>query len=69
MMFPDGLTGGAALGMQRTVLLLTPMSSLASEAEAKLTANKASIDTARFLGGTAAVSGAVMTKVKTILGL
>jgi putative cell wall-binding protein/Tol biopolymer transport system component len=69
MMFPDGLTGGAALGMQRTVLLLTPQSSLASEAEAKLTANKASIETARFLGGTAAVSGAVMTKVKTILGL
>ena len=66
--FPDGLAGGAAMGMQRTVLLLTPTSSLASAAEAKLKANKDDIESVRFLGGTGAVSSGVEAKVDSILG-
>jgi len=68
-LFPDGLTGGAAVGLQRTVLLLTPSAALAPAAEKKLTDNKDSIDDIQVLGGTGAVSADVMTKIKAILGL
>jgi putative cell wall-binding protein/Tol biopolymer transport system component len=68
-LFPDALSGGAALGMLRTVLLLTPTATLDPRAEAALTANKDDISSVHFFGGTSAVSAAVEARVKMILGL
>jgi len=68
-LFPDALAGGAALGLERSVVLLTPPTSLHAAAQAKLTENKDDIDAVRFLGGTGAVSAAVEAQVKTLLGL
>lgn len=67
--YPDALTGGAALGLYRTTLLLTPPTSLHPAASQTLTDNAADIEDVTFLGGTAAVSSGVETAVKAILGL
>jgi len=67
--FPDGLTGGAAVGMMRSTLLLTPTDSLAAPARTKLTDNKDQIDAVRFIGGTGAVGAGVEAEVKSILGM
>jgi putative cell wall-binding protein/Tol biopolymer transport system component len=69
MDFPDSLTGGVALGLHRSPLLLTPSTVLHPAAEEKLEDNKADIDSVGFFGGTSAVSAAVEAKVKMILGL
>ncbi len=68
-LYPDGLTGGAALGLQRTVLLLTPSSDLTWQAHAKLETNAASIDTMVILGGEAAMTPSVKTAAETAAGL
>jgi putative cell wall-binding protein len=67
--YPDALTGGAAAGLQRTVVLLTPPTALDAYAEAALEANKADIDSVRFFGGVNALSTAVENAVKAILGM
>ena len=67
--FPDGLTGGAALGMRRAALLLTPSTSLAPAAEKKLEDNKDAVDSVVILGGTGAVSATVESSIKSALGL
>ncbi|HSQ22169.1 MAG TPA: cell wall-binding repeat-containing protein, partial [Coriobacteriia bacterium] len=67
--FPDSLAGGVALGLYRSVLLLTPTDSLHPQAAAKLEDNKADIESVVFLGGPAAISTTVETAVKAILGL
>jgi len=65
--FPDALSGGAMLGSFDSVLLLTRPTSLVPVAEQRLAANKASIDTVFFIGGTGAVSQAVRDKVAQVL--
>jgi putative cell wall-binding protein/Tol biopolymer transport system component len=67
--FPDGLTGGASLGLNRTVMLLTPTASLAPAAATKLTDNADDIMTVQFFGGPGAVSTTVENQVKSILGM
>ncbi len=67
--FPDALTGGAALGLYRTVLVLTPSTSLHPAAAQALTDNAADIQDVTFLGGTAAVGTTVANAVKALLGL
>ena len=67
--FPDALAGGAAVGMQRSVLLLTPAASLDSYTKAALEANKDDITTVRFFGGTVALSEVVENAVKAALGM
>ncbi|MDA3936238.1 MAG: cell wall-binding repeat-containing protein [Actinomycetota bacterium] len=57
--FPDALSGGAMLGSQGTVLLLTPGSTLSEYAAGLLGDNKTFIEKIRFLGGTNAVSQVV----------
>jgi hypothetical protein len=67
--FPDSLAGGVALGLHRSVLLLTPGTALHAQAAGKLDANKDDIKSVIFLGGDAAVSPAVEAQVKAILGM
>jgi putative cell wall-binding protein len=67
--FPDGLTGGASAGLNRTVMLLTPTASLAPAAATALTDNKDDIMTVQFFGGPGAVSTTVENQVKSILGM
>ena len=67
--FPDALAGGAALGLHRSPLLLTPGGFLHPAPAAKLTANKADIESVGFLGGASAVSTTVVSQVKALLGL
>lgn len=67
--FPDALTGGAALGLYRTTLLLTRPTDLSAPAAEKLTDNAAEIEDVTFLGGTAAISTTVENQVRAILGL
>jgi len=65
--FPDALSGGAMLGSFDSVLLLTRPTSLVPVAEQRLGANKSSIDTVFFIGGTGAVSQSVRDKVAQVL--
>jgi len=67
--YPDALAGGAAVGMQRSVMLLTPAASLDGYAKAALEANKDDIATVRFFGGTVALSTLVENAVKAALGM
>lgn len=67
--FPDSLTGGVALGLHRSPLLLTTPTTLHFAAEEKLEDNQAEIDSVAFFGGTAAISAAAEAQVRTILGL
>jgi len=65
--FPDALSGGAMLGSFDSVLLLTRPTSLVSQAEQRLSANKAVIDSVYFIGGTGAVSQVVRDQVEQVL--
>ena len=65
--FPDALSGGAMLGSFDSVLLLTDPATLSAPAQARLVANKATIDTLFFIGGTGAVSQAVRNQVVQVL--
>lgn len=65
--FPDALSAGPAIGAKNGVILLTTTAGLSPEAAAKLTANKATIAKASFMGGQAAVSLATRNQVKAIL--
>ncbi|MDZ4166674.1 MAG: cell wall-binding repeat-containing protein [Coriobacteriia bacterium] len=67
--YPDALAGGAAAGLQRTVVLLTTPMALDGYAEGALEDNKADIETVRFFGGVNALSTVVEDAVKAILGL
>lgn len=67
--YPDALSGGVALGLHRTTLLLTPPTTLHPAAAAALTANAEDIEDVTFLGGTAAVDSSVEDEVLAILGL
>jgi putative cell wall-binding protein len=67
--YPDALAGGTAVGLQRSVMLLTTPDKLDDYTKTALTANKAEIATVRFFGGTSALSSAVETAVKTALGM
>ncbi len=66
--FPDSLAGGVALGLYRSVLLLTPGDALHPAAATKLEDNAGDIKSVVILGGPAAVSDAVETAINTILG-
>ena len=66
--FPDSLAGGVALGLYRSVLLLTPGDALHPAAETKLEDNKADIASVVYLGGVGAVSETVENAVNGILG-
>ncbi|MDY0340579.1 MAG: cell wall-binding repeat-containing protein [Coriobacteriia bacterium] len=67
--FPDALAGGSMVGLQRSVMLLTPPDALDAYAEAALDANKAEIEAVRFFGGANALSATVENAVKAILGM
>ncbi|MDA3935474.1 MAG: cell wall-binding repeat-containing protein [Actinomycetota bacterium] len=67
--YPDALTGGVVCGLYRSTMLLTPPTSLHPAAENVLAANAADIDDVVFMGGSAAVSDAVRSKVASVLGL
>lgn len=62
----DALSGGAMLGSKNAVMLLTMKESLASDAAAKLQANKADITQVYYLGGLNAVSQATRTACENI---
>ncbi len=66
--FPDALTGGALLGRQGSVMLLTPSTSLSAPAANLLSANKMGIDTVYYFGGTVAVSDSVKAAAESVLG-
>jgi len=57
--FPDALSGGAMLGHDDSVMLLTRPETLSEEARAKLITNKGSIKVFHIFGGTSAVSASV----------
>lgn len=61
--FADALSGGVMLGQGRSVMLLTPGTTLSPAARAPLSVNKEMIQTVRFLGGTSAVSQTVRDDV------
>ncbi len=65
--FPDGLSAGAAQGSLRSVLVLTKPTVLDPSVAAALDANKDSIRTFKFIGGTAAIQSSVRTAVKSHL--
>lgn len=66
--YPDALSGGVALGLLRTTLLLTPPTTLHPAAADALEANADDIEDVAFLGGSAAVSSTVEDQVLAILG-
>lgn len=65
--FPDALTGGVLQGRTKSVLLLTPTSSLHPGVASILSTNKATITEVRILGGTAAISTTVRMAVRNAL--
>jgi len=65
--FPDALAGGVMQGMNGSVMLLTPQTSLHSATAACLGARKASIREVTYLGGTGAVSTSVRSQVSALL--
>ncbi len=65
--FPDALSGGAMLGHEDSVMLLTRPDILSSEARAKLVANKRSVRALHIFGGTGAVSLSVESAARTAL--
>jgi photosystem II stability/assembly factor-like uncharacterized protein/putative cell wall-binding protein len=65
--FPDALAGGVMQGKLGSVLLLTPGTTLNTAVATTLTANKASINTVRYLGSTKALSQGVRNAVATAL--
>ena len=67
--FPDSLCGGAMLGAMGSVMVLTPSDTLAPETEGVLTDNASEIGTVRIMGGTGALSDAVVTAIRAALGL
>lgn len=65
--FPDALSGGAMLGDNDSVMLLTRPDVLSEEAESKLIANKGSIRVFHIFGGTGAVSASVESAANAAL--
>ncbi|MEL7668630.1 MAG: cell wall-binding repeat-containing protein, partial [Actinomycetota bacterium] len=65
--FPDALSGGAMLGHEDSVMLLTRPDILSSEARAKLVANKRSVRALHIFGGMGAVSLSVESAARTAL--
>ncbi len=57
------------LGRLGSVLLLTPRTSLAPVADARLRANAGAIDTLHVIGGAGAVSDAVLAAARSAAGL
>jgi subtilisin family serine protease/putative cell wall-binding protein len=64
--FPDALSGGAAAGVGRGVVLLTRPNVLSSEARGYIASVGRSGDPVRVFGGRAAVSHPVLTELKAI---
>ena len=60
---PDALSGGAAIGQDRGLLLITQGDKLTSVTGNYLAANKMNIDKCYVLGGTASVSDSVKTAI------
>lgn len=65
--YPDALAGGVLQGKAGTVMLLTPSTTLCTEAGMTLLTERALIDTVTFFGGTAAVSQATRDDVADAL--
>lgn len=65
--FPDGLAGGAALGIYGAPLVLTASSALPAAASGYLQANSASISGAVVFGGPITVSDGVAQQVGTAI--
>jgi putative cell wall-binding protein len=67
--FPDALAGGVLQGKAGSVMLLTPRNTLDEATAAALTANRNTISSVTFLGGTGAVNQDVRNAVTRLLGL
>lgn len=65
--FPDALAGGAMLGSLNAVMLLTPGTSLDTDARLRIVSHKTEVDTVHYMGGPAALSQTVRDQVETIL--
>ncbi len=65
--FPDALAGGVVQGKAGSVMLLTNTATLNTRTAQALSANKGSIDTVTFFGGTGAVSADVRAAVAGVL--
>jgi putative cell wall-binding protein len=65
--FPDALAGGAVMGYKHGLLLLTRPSMLSAPTASLITANKATIESAEFFGGTGALAPAIPTTVRQLL--
>jgi putative cell wall-binding protein len=67
--FPDALAGGVLQGKAGSVMLLTPPTALDDATAAVLSANRNTISSVTFLGGTGAVNQDVRNAVTRLLGL
>lgn len=67
--FPDALSAGAMLGSFKSVMLLTQSETLAPEAKAALQSNADEVLTMYIIGGTGAVSEAVVYYAQLAAGL
>lgn len=65
--FPDALTGGAALGVENGVLLLTPYKALHSSAKFLVEKRADEVQRVEVLGGTNAISETVWDSLSAIL--
>jgi putative cell wall-binding protein len=65
--FPDALAGGVLQGRDRSILLLTPGTSLNDTVRGALVEHKGEIEAIRYLGSDKAVSTAVRTAVQSAL--
>ncbi len=65
--YPDALAGGAVLGYKQGLLLLTDPTTLSAATEGLITANKATITSVEYFGGTGALSSAVSDRVEQLL--
>lgn len=65
--FPDALAGGAGIGAQGGVLLMTPPTALHPAPQTSLEDHAGEVAVVKVLGGTNALSAAVMTAIETAI--
>ncbi|MHB1016842.1 MAG: cell wall-binding repeat-containing protein [Coriobacteriia bacterium] len=63
----DALAGGAVMGHRRGLLLLTKPTVLSPATGSLIGANKATIDSIEYFGGTGALAPAIATSVQPLL--
>ncbi|MCE5202752.1 MAG: cell wall-binding repeat-containing protein, partial [Actinomycetia bacterium] len=65
--YPDALAGGAVMGYKQGLLLLTNPTTLSPATASLIAANKATIESVEYFGGTGALGSAISSSVQQLL--